>query len=75
MSPKWDILNEYFANHKRIIFEGDGYSLSWQEEAKRRGLPNRTNTVDSIEVLKNKDIINKLIDIGVYSKVEWSSSS
>ena len=71
--PLKDILKEYFANHKRIIFEGDGYSLSWQEEAKRRGLPNRTNTVDSIEVLKNKDIINKLIDIGVYSKIELNS--
>ena len=68
-----DILKEYFSNHKRIIFEGDGYSSSWEKEAEKRGLPNRKNAVDAIEVLKNKEITSKLIELGVYSEVEINS--
>ena len=45
----------FLKEHQRIIFEGDGYSSSWEEEAKRRGLPCRKNTVEAIEVLKDKE--------------------
>ena len=68
-----DILKDYFSNHKRIIFEGDGYSSSWEKEAEKRGLPNKKNAVDAIEVLKNKEITSKLIELGVYSEVEINS--
>ena len=71
--PLKDILKEYFISHKRIIFEGDGYSSRWEEEAKRRGLNNITNTVDATEVLKNEKIRNKLIEIGVFSEIELNS--
>ncbi len=37
--------------HKRIIFNGNGYSDEWVEEAARRGLPNLTNTLDAVEAL------------------------
>ncbi|MCB7542592.1 glutamine synthetase type III, partial [Tyzzerella nexilis] len=40
-----DIIREFFKNHERIIFNGDGYSEEWKEEAARRGLPNHANSV------------------------------
>ena len=68
-----DIIREYFINHKKIIFEGDGYSKEWEEEAKRRGLPNRKNAVEAIKSLKDKKLTKMLIDLGIYSKVEIES--
>ena len=68
-----DIIREYFINHKKIIFEGDGYSKEWEEEAKRRGLPNRKNAVEAIQSLKDKKLTKMLIDLGIYSKVEIES--
>ena len=40
------LIVEYTEKHKRIIFSGNGYSKEWQEEAKRRGLPNLPTMVD-----------------------------
>ena len=65
-----EVIKEFFKGHLRIIFEGDGYSLSWEEEAKRRGLSNITNTVDAIQVLKNEDQIKILLDLGVHTRTE-----
>lgn len=43
--------------HKRILFNGDGYSKEWEEEAKRRGLLNLRTTVDALpHFLKEKNI-------------------
>ena len=67
------IIKEFIANHKRIIFSGDGYSHEWEEEAKERGLSHKTNTVDSILTLKDDTMINMLIDLGIYSKAEINS--
>ena len=50
------IIDTYKA-HKRVIFNGNGYSEEWKEEAARRGLPNITNNVDAIkEILKPEAI-------------------
>jgi len=68
-----DVIKEYLQNHKRIIFDGDGYSKEWQEEASRRGLSNKTNTVDAILALKDDRLTKPLIDLGVYSEVELKS--
>ena len=43
-----EIIKEYYKKHKRVIFDGNGYSELWVEEAKRRGLPNITNTADAL---------------------------
>ena len=43
-----DLLQTYARQHKRIVFNGDNYSESWVKEAQERGLPNRSNTVDSL---------------------------
>ena len=68
-----DIIKKYFKDHKRIIFNGDGYSSSWEKIAKDKGLPNRTNTVDSILCLKDKQITNLLVELGVLSQIEIDS--
>lgn len=67
------ILAEYVKNHKRIIFNGNGYSEEWVEEAARRGLPNIKSTVESTKALiaeKNLEVMEKH---GVLSRVEMES--
>lgn len=67
------IILEIIQNHKRIIFNGNGYSEDWVEEAARRGLPNIRTTVDAIAAInaeKNKALMAKH---GVLSWVEMES--
>lgn len=56
-----EILAETAKNHKRIIFNGNGYSDEWVEEAARRGLPNVKTTVESIKALVDENNL-KLMD-------------
>ena len=46
-----DLIKEYMTKHQRIIFNGDGYSDEWVEEAKRRGLPNIKSMVEAVDTL------------------------
>lgn len=46
-----DLIRDTYIAHKRIIFDGNGYSEEWKQEAARRGLPNISNTVDAIPAL------------------------
>lgn len=67
------ILTDIVRNHKRIIFNGNGYSDEWVEEAERRGLPNIKSTVESAKAMiseKNQAVLEKH---GVLSKVEAES--
>lgn len=51
------IIREYYNSHKRIIFNGNGYSGDWVEEAAERGLPNIHSTVESLkELIREKNI-------------------
>ena len=68
-----DVIKSFLKEHQRIIFEGDGYSSSWEEEAKRRGLPCRKNTVEAIEVLKDKELTKMLVELEILSQVELDS--
>ena len=68
-----EVVKEFISKHKRIIFNGDGYSAEWEEEAKRRGLPNHKNTVDALKCLKDPKYIDMLDRQGVYTKVEIAS--
>lgn len=68
-----DVIKEFFENHKRIIFDGDGYSTEWEKEVQKRGLSNIKNTVDAIQCLKDDKLVAMLIDLGVYSKSEIES--
>ena len=69
MTPM-QVIREFLTEHQRIIFNGDGYSKEWEEEAARRGLPNRRNTVESIACLKDEQNIAMLESLGVYTRVE-----
>lgn len=42
------IIGDTYVAHGKIIFNGNNYTKEWEEEAKRRGLPNLTNTVDAV---------------------------
>lgn len=67
------IILDVIKNHKRIIFNGNGYSEEWVKEAARRGLPNIRTTVDAIAAInaeKNKTMMAKH---GVLSWVEMES--
>ena len=68
-----EVVKEFISEHRRIIFNGDGYSAEWEEEAKRRNLPNNKNTVDALKCLKDPKFIDMLDHLGVYSKVELAS--
>ena len=68
-----NVVKEFITEHKRIIFNGDGYSAEWEKEAEKRGLPNNKNTVDALKCLKEEKNIEMLDRLGVYSKVELAS--
>jgi glutamine synthetase len=67
------LLKETVSNHKRILFNGNGYSQEWVEEAAKRGLPNVTSTVDATLVLKREPIINLYEKHNVLNKTEVES--
>ncbi len=67
------ILNNIVKTHKRIIFNGNGYSDEWVVEAEKRGLPNIKSTVEAAKAMinpKNQAVLEKH---GVLSKVEAES--
>jgi glutamine synthetase len=51
------LLTRLMKDHKRIVFNGDGYSQEWQDEATRRGLLNLKNTVDALPELIKPEIV------------------
>ena len=68
-----EVIKMFFKDHLRIIFNGNGYSKEWEEEAAKRGLPNNKNTVDALACLKDPKNIKMLKDLGVYSEVELAA--
>ncbi len=59
-----------FKDHERIIFNGNGYSDEWVEEAERRGLLNLKTTPDAMPYFKSQKSIDLFVGQGVFSKVE-----
>ena len=68
-----DVIRRFLTEHKRIIFNGDGYSSEWEEEANKRGLFNIKNTVDAIECLKENKNISLLTGLGILNEIEIES--
>ena len=64
------LIAEYAKEHKRIIFNGDGYSDEWVVEAEKRGLPNLKNMVDAAEVLGEADVVALFNKYGVLTPTE-----
>lgn len=46
-----ELIHKTYVEHKRVIFNGNGYSEEWIEEAEKRGLPNLPTMVDAIPAL------------------------
>ena len=60
-------------DHRRVIFNGNGYTAEWEEEAARRGLPNKKNTPAALPALVDPKNIQLMEDFGVLTKVEMES--
>ncbi len=67
------IVKNVMDNHKRIIFNGDGYSAEWEKEAEKRGLLNLRSTVDALPLLKSEDNIALFEKHGVFNRAEINS--
>ena len=65
-----DLAIKTFKEHDRIIFNGNGYSDEWVEEAQRRGLLNLKTTPDAMPYFKSQKSIDLFTKQGVFSKVE-----
>ncbi len=68
-----DLIKEYATEHQRIVFNGNGYSEEWVEEAKRRGLPNINSMVEAIPALVTDKAIQLFGKFGVFTETELRS--
>jgi glutamine synthetase len=68
-----ELLVRTIKEHKAIIFNGNGYSDEWLEEAERRGLPNLVSTVDAVPQYTNAKYVSMFEKFKVYTKVEIES--
>jgi glutamine synthetase len=68
-----DLIKKLFTDHKRIVFNGNGYSDEWVAEAERRGLPNITSMVDAIPALTTDKAVKLFESFGVFTKAELES--
>ena len=65
-----DLLVKTITEHKRVIFNGNGYGDEWPVEAEKRGLLNLKSTVDAIPCLTAEKNVALFKKFGVYSEVE-----
>ena len=68
-----DLIKEYMTKHQRIIFNGNGYSDEWVQEAKRRGLPNIPSMVEAVETLTTDKSIKLFEKFHIFTKAELES--
>ncbi len=68
-----DLIKKQAIEHKRIVFNGDGYGKGWIEEAEKRGLPNITSMVEAIGTLNTPKAIKLFETFGVFTKAELES--
>lgn len=68
-----DLIKEYAVENQRIVFNGDGYSEAWVEEAKRRGLPNICSMVDAIPAMTTDKAVQLFEKFNVFTRTELES--
>ncbi len=68
-----DMIKQLFSDHRRIIFNGNGYSNEWVEEAKRRGLSNLPSMIDAIPALVSESSIKLFESFEVFTRKELES--
>ena len=67
------LLKDTFSAHRRIIFDGNGYSEAWEKEAARRGLLNLRTSVDAFKTFNDEKNVQLFSTHGVMSRVELES--
>ena len=67
------LIHDWMTKHQRIVFNGNGYSEEWVEEAARRGLPNLPSMVDAVPSLTTPKAEELFTKFGVYTKQELES--
>jgi glutamine synthetase len=68
-----NIIKESYTKHRKVVFNGNGYSDEWVREAERRGLPNVKNAVDALTVLTNSETIALFEAHKIFTKEELES--
>ncbi len=69
------LVKEYMTKHQRIVFNGNGYSDEWVEEAARRGLPNIPSMVAAVPSLTTEKAVALFEKFHIFTKVELESRS
>ena len=68
-----DLIKKYATEPQKVVFDGNGYSDAWVEEAERRGLPNIRSMVEAIPALTTDKAINMFEKFKVFTKAELES--
>ena len=68
-----DLIKKYAVEHQRVVFNGNGYSDEWVEEAAKRGLPNIKSMVDAIPAYIAPESVEAFEKFGVFTKAELES--
>jgi glutamine synthetase len=68
-----DLIKKLLKEHRRIIFNGNGYSDAWVKEAEMRGLPNIRSMVDAIPALTTEKAVKLYEEFGVFTRAELVS--
>lgn len=68
-----DLIKTYANDHQRVVFNGNGYSPEWVEEAAKRGLPNIKSMVDAIPAYVAPESVAAFEKFGVFTKAELAS--
>ena len=66
-----DLVCDAFTKHQRILFDGNGYSAEWKEEAVRRGLSNYPSTAECLPALIQEKNIDLVVRRGIYTESEF----
>ena len=67
------LIKRTIRDHRRVIFNGNGYTAEWEAEAAKRGLPNKKNTPAALPALVEPKNIQLMEEFGVLTKVEMHS--
>ena len=68
-----DLIKQYATEHQRVVFNGNGYSDAWVEEAEKRGLPNSRSMVEAIPALTTEKAVSMFEKFKVFTKAELES--
>lgn len=68
-----ELIRTYMIENEKIVFNGNGYSQEWVEEAARRGLPNLKSTVEAIPAIRTEKAVQLFERFGVFTRTELES--